>query len=448
MKNLLLKFWTNVVKLSLFGMLCLFATPSYAIDIKKVRSPGGIEAWLVQDNSIPVISMNFAFKTGGTAYDPIGKDGLARMIAVMLDEGAGSLKSQEFQTQIQDAATRLSFSASTDKFRGSFSTLKAHKDEAFQLLGLALNKPRFDGKPIDRIKGQIIASIQRSAQDPDMIGKRAWYKAVFPNHPYGRPGDGTVESIKTLVAKDLKGFMRRHVVRDSLVVAVAGDISPAELERRLDQVFGTLPVTGRAGTITEIAPVAAGKTIVIDRKIPQSTVMFGHSGLRRNHPDWYIASVMNRIFGGGGFSSRLMEEMREKRGLAYGVYSYLKPYDHAALYMGGVATVNSRVAESLKVIRAEWKRMAEKGVTAKELSAAKTYINGSFPLRLDSTSRIASLLLAVQVNNLGKDYLDKRPSLINAVTLGDIKRVAKKLLRPEALTVVIVGQPKGIKSTL
>ena len=441
------RFWTNVVKLPLLGLFYLFAMPSYAIDIQKVRSPGGIEAWLVQDKSVPVISMNFAFKTGGTAYDPVAKEGLARMIAAMLDEGAGDLKSQAFQTQLQGTAARLGFSASTDKFRGSFSTLKANQDEAFRLLGLALNKPRFDGKPIERIKGQIIASIQRSAQDPDMIGTRAWYKAVFPNHPYGRPGDGTVESIKALVAKDLREFMRRHVVRDSLIVAVAGDISSAELARRLDQIFGTLPAAGNAKKIAEIAPAAVGKVIVIDRKIPQSTVMFGHSGVKRNDPDWYIASVMNRILGGGGFSSRLMEEIREKRGLAYGVYSYLNPYDHAALYMGGVATANSRVAESLKVIRSEWKKMAEKGVTAKELAAAKTYINGSFPLRLDSTRRIASLLLAVQVNNLGEDYLDKRPSLINAVTQADIKRVAKKLLRPEALTVVIVGQPKGIKST-
>jgi zinc protease len=445
MKNLLPKFWANVVKLPLWGMLCLIAAPSYAIDIKEVRSPGGIKAWLVQDKSIPVISVNFAFKTGGTAYDPVGKEGLARMVSAMLDEGAGDLKSQDFQTQLQDTAARLSFSASTDKFRGSFRTLTANKDEAFRLFGLALNKPRFDGKPVDRIKGQIIVSIQRSAQDPDTIGTRAWYKAVFPNHPYGRPGDGTVESIKTLVAKDLNDFMLRHVVLDSLIVAVAGDISSAELARRLDQIFGTLPASGDTKKIAEIAPAAAGKTIVIDRKIPQSIVMFGHSGLKRNHPDWYIASVMNRIFGGGGFSSRLMEEIREKRGLAYGVYSYLNPYDHAALYMGSVATANSRVAESLKVVRAEWKKMAEKGVTAKELAAAKTYINGSFPLRLDSTRRIASLLLAVQANNLGKDYLDKRPSLINAVTLGDIKRVAKKLLRPEALTAVIVGQPKGIK---
>ncbi len=447
MQHLSPTMWRRYVSLSLLSVLCLTATPSQAIDIKEVRSSGGITAWLVQDKSVPVISMNFAFKTGGTAYDPKGKTGLARMVAAMLDEGAGKLKSQEFQTKLQDTAARLRFSASTDKFRGSFRTLKANQDEAFELLGLALSKPRFDEKPLARIRGQIVASIQRSAQDPDSIGMRAWYKAAFPNHPYGQPGDGTIKSVKTLVAKDLRDFMRRHVVRNSLLVAVAGDISPEELGHRLDQVFGALPSSGRAEKVPEIAPAAVGKTIVIDRKIPQSTVMFGHSGIKRDHPDWYIASVINRILGGGGFSSRLMEEVREKRGLAYGVYSYLNPYDHAALYMGGVATANSRVAESLKVIRNEWKKMAEKGVTAKELAAAKTYINGSFPLRQDSTRRIASLLLAVQVNNLGKDYLDKRASLINAVTLADIKRVARKLLRPEALTVVVVGQPKGIKPT-
>ena len=252
----------------------------------------------------------------------------------------------------------------------------------------------------------------------------AWYREAFPNHPYGNLGDGTVASIKTLKKKDLNEFMRRHVVRNTLSVAVAGDISPVELGQKLDQVFATLPLDGPGGQIMETSAMAAGKTLVIDRAIPQSVVIFGHSGIKRDHPDWYSASVMSRILGGGGFSSRLMEEIREKRGLAYGVYTYLNPYDHAATYMGSVATANARVAESLKVIRHEWRKMSEKGVT----------------------HRIASLLLAVQVNNLGKDYLTKRAGLINAVTLSDIKRVAREILRPGALSVVIVGQPKGIKS--
>ena len=446
MQNLSLKFGFYLLKLFFLGGLCLIVTPLQAISIKEVRSPGGIEAWLVQDKSIPVISLNFAFKTGGTAYDPKGKEGLARMVAAILDEGAGPLKSQEFQKQLQDVAARLRFSASTDKFRGSFRALKANKDEAFRLLGLAMRQPRFDQKAVARIRGQIISSLQQKAKDPDSIAMAAWYREAFPNHPYGNLGDGTVASIKTLKKKDLNEFMRRHVVRNTLSVAVAGDISPVELGQKLDQVFATLPLDGPGGQIMETSAMAAGRTLVIDRAIPQSLVIFGLSGIKRDHPDWYSASVMSRILGGGGFSSRLMEEIREKRGLAYGVYTYLNPYDHAATYMGSVATANARVAESLKVIRHEWRKMADKGVTAEELAAAKTYINGSFPLRLDSTHRIASLLLAVQVNNLGKDYLTKRAGLINAVTLSDIKRVAREILRPGALSVVIVGQPKGIKS--
>ena len=446
MQSLSLKFGFNRIQLSVLGLLCLIVTPSQAVSIQEIRSPGGIEAWLVQDKSVPVISLNFAFKTGGTAYDPQGKEGLARMVAAMLDEGAGTLNSQEFQKQIQGVAARLRFSASTDKFRGSFRTLKTNKDEAFRLLGLALKHPRFDQRAITRIREQIIANIQRKTKDPDSIAIAAWYKEAFPKHPYGNVGDGTISSINTLNKKDLKGFMLRHVVRNSIAIAVAGDISPIELGQKLDQVFATLPLNGTRAKIMETSVMAAGKTLVIDREIPQSVVIFGHSGIKRDHPDWYIASVMNRILGGGGFSSRLMKEIREKRGLAYGVYTYLNPYDYAATYMGSVATANARVAESLKVIRKEWKKLADKGVTAEELEAAKTYINGSFPLRLNSTRRIASLLLAVKVNNLGKDYLTERARLINAVTLPDITRVAKEILSPMALRVVIVGRPKDIQS--
>ena len=446
MQSLSLKSGVNFLTLLVFAVFYLIVTPLQAVSIKEVRSPGGIEAWLVQDKSVPVISLNFAFKTGGTAYDPQGKEGLARMVAAMLDEGAGPLNSQEFQKQIQGTAARLRFSASTDKFRGSFRTLKDRKDEAFRLLGLALTKPRFDQRAITRIRGQIIASIQRKAKDPDSIAIAAWYREAFPDHPYGNLGDGTVNSIKALNKNDLKEFMLRHVVRNSLFIAVAGDISSVELGQKLDQVFSKLPLNGSREKIMKISPMATGRTLVIERAIPQSIVIFGHSGIKRDHPDWYIASVMNRILGGGGFSSRLMKEIRVKRGLAYGVYTYLNPYDHAATYMGRVATANARVAESLKVIRREWKKFAVKGVTAEELEAAKTYINGSFPLRLDSTHRIASLLLAVQVNNLGKDYLTTRASLINAVTPSDIKRVARKILKPAALRVVIVGQPDGIKT--
>jgi zinc protease len=422
-------------------------SPSMAIEIQQVQSPGGIKAWLVQDSTVPVITFSFAFRGAGSARDPVGKPGLAQMVSGLLDEGAGDMDSLAFQARLEEISARLRFTASVERFRGTLRTLSANRDEAFRLLALAISKPRFDKKPVERIRAQIVTGLKRSLQNPDYIAARAWYKTAYPDHPYGRPSAGTIESITSIRADGLKSFVGRHFYQDALVVAVAGDITPGELAKRLDAVFGALPKSGAKTELAEIVPANAGKTIVVKRNVPQSVVMFGLAGVKRDASDWYAAYVMNRILGGGGFSSRLMEEVREKRGLAYSVYSYLNPFDFSALYMGGVATANARVAETMKVIRNEWRRMAELGVTKKELSGAKTYINGSFPLRLDSTRRIAGMLLSIQLNRLGIDYLNRRASYINAVTIDDVKRVAEKLLKVEAMTVVVVGQPKGIAAT-
>jgi len=426
--------------------LGLLAPWAAAMPIQRVVSPGGIEAWLVRDSTVPVIALSFAFR-GGAVTDPAGKAGRADMVSSLLDEGAGEIRSEEFLAAIEDIAARLRFSSSTEWFRGSLRTLSANRDKAFSLLALALTRPRFDEKPVERIRAQIIAGLRSSLQDPDTIAARAWYRQVFPDHPYGRPNDGTIESIQAIAVEDLRDFTGRYFARKGLVVGVAGDISAEELARRLDQVFGGLPEKGPGDAVPEVAPAADGKLIVIERNVPQSVVLFGHAGIKRNDPDWYAAYVMMRILGGGGFSSRLTEEVREKRGLAYSVYAYPNPYEHSALIVGGVATANSRVAESLKVIRDEWRRMAEHGVTPEELANAKTYLNGSFPLRLDSTGRIAGMLLAVQVNGFGIDYLSRRDGFIDKVTEADIKRVAGRLLKPESLTIVVVGRPVGLKAS-
>ena len=421
----------------------LAGSPAGAIEVKRVVSPGGVEAWLVEDHSIPVISLSASF-AAGAALDPPGKEGRASLLSSLLDEGAGELDSKAFQEKLADISARLRFSASRDRFDARLRTLSVNRDDAFDLLRLALTGPRFDAKPVARIKAQTIAGLRAQLQDPDTIAGRAWYRAVFPDHPYGRPVDGTVESIGAVGVADLRDFVSGHLVRAGLKIGVAGDISPDELARRLDAIFGALPATGRPAEISAARAANPGKQVVIERNVPQSVVVFGHAGIARNDPDWYAAYVMNRILGGGGFSSRLTEEVREKRGLAYGVYSYLNPLDHAPLMMGGVATANARVGESLKVIRAEWRRMQQDGVSAKELADAKTYINGSFPLRLDSSRRIAGLLVAMQVHNLGIDYVERRPALIDAVSRDDIARVARRLMKPDALTVVVVGKPNGL----
>ena len=436
--------FTVLVLIPLSFFLIYFIQPVHGINIQRVESPGGIVAWLVKDKTLPLITLRFAFKTGGTAYDPPQKEGLARMVAALLDEGAGNLNSQKFQLQLEELAARLQFFVSADNFRGLFQTLSKNKDKAFRLLSLAVRKPRLDPIDIERIRAQKIKLLNRKAKDPDTILVRTWYKTIFPMHPYGRQSDGYIVSIKSITPHDLRKFIAKHFLKNSLAVSVVGDITAKELAVTLDRVFGGLPVSAQHKYLPDISPSGAGKINVVQMKIPQSLVMFGVPGVKRKDPDWYASFVMNEILAGGGLSSRLMEEIREKKGLAYSVYSYLNTYDHSEHYIGQVSTKNSRVAETLNIIRNEWHRMANNGVSERELEVAKTYINGAFPLNLDSTKRISRIVLGVQLNNLGIEYLNVRKKLINRVTVSDVKRVAKKLLRPEALTITIVGEPKGI----
>lgn len=416
------------------------ALPAHAFNVQRVVSPGGVEAWLVEDHSNPIIAVNFAFR-GGATLDPAGKTGLAEMVSDLLDEGAGDLDSQAFQGKLEDLAISLSYSAGLDALYGHVKTVTVNRDTAFDLLRLSLTQPRFDTDAVDRIRGQVEAELARELADPNSIAQRAFAKTLYPDHPYGQPVDGDPETIKAITADDLKGWVGAHMGRDQLYVSVVGDISPTQLAPLLDSTFGGLPAHAQPIAVPEASPAATGKVDLIRRNIPQSVVVFGEQGLKRADPDWYAAYVMNYILGGGGFSSRLMTEVRVKRGLAYGVYTYLVPRDHSALIEGGVATRNDRVAESLQLIRDEWRRMAENGATAQELTNAKTYLNGSFPLQMDSTQSIASLLISIQMDKLGIDYLDRRAGLIDAVTVDDVKRVAKRLLDPQHLTAVVVGDP-------
>lgn len=432
-----------IVTVAAVGILSA-TTTLQAMDIRKVVSDKGIVAWFVPDKSVPLVAMSFAFRNAGSATDPDGKEGLAEMTSGLLDEGAGDLKSQAFQRAVEDIAAQIGFSAGRDTFTGQLRTLTAERDKAFDLLRLALNAPRFDDAPVKRIQSQMLASLRQQARNPRKISGRLWSETVFPGHPYSKPSKGTEKTVAALTADDLKSFIRGRFSRDRLVIGVVGDISEEELKQRLDSVFGDLPAMGRKFVIPETAPAGSGKTLIIRKQIPQSMMILGHAGIKRADPDWYAALLVTRIFGGGGLSSRLYEEIREKRGLAYSVYAYLSPMEHSALLAGGVATQNARAAESLSVIRAEWQKLADTGITAKELDIAKTYMNGSFPLRLGSSRGIAGMLVGIQISDLGMDYIEKRPSLINSITLAEANRVAKRLYKADDLTVVIVGDPEGI----
>lgn len=421
-------------------------SPAAAVTVERVTSPGGIEAWLVRDRSVPLLSIEFSFR-GGAALDPAGKEGLANLTTTLLDEGAGDLDSQAFQRKLNDLSIRLGFSANLETIAGRLKTLNRNRAEAIELLRLALTEPRFDADAVERMRRQQLTAFARRANDPNTIVSLTRWKAMFPDHPYGRPVQGTAETVAGFTVADMRRLLAERFARDQLIIGVVGDITPGELGPILDRAFGGLPAKGKPARLAETMPADPGQTYVVELDVPQSVVSFGHAGIKRNDPDWYAASVMNYVLGGGSFASRLYDEVREKRGLAYSVYSYLKPLNASAFYGGGVSTANERVGEAIEVIRAEWKRLRDGGVTAAELRDAKTYMTGSYALGFTSTNQIARTLVGVQYFGLGIDYIDRRNGFIEAVTAQDVARIAKRLLDPDALTVVVVGKPEGVTPT-
>jgi zinc protease len=421
------------------------ATEVSSMKIERVVSPGGIEAWLVESRANPLIAMRFAFR-GGSSQDPQGKEGLAYCISAMMDEGAGELDAIAFQEREQALAMRMDFDASRDVMLGNVTTLSANQDEVFDLVRLALTKPRFDRDAVERVRAQILAGLKFDENDPEVVASVAWDRLAFRDHPYGRPIKGTSTSIAAISPDDLRDYVARVFAHDKLVISVVGDIDAETLGKTLDHVFGGLPLHSTLARVADAKPPLGPVREIIEMDVPQSVAQFGHRGIARKDDDFISAYVLNYIIGGGGFSSRLMEEVREKRGLAYSVHSNLFPYQHGAVFVGHVATKNEAVGQSLDVIESELKRLAEQGPTAEELADAKSYLTGAYALRFESSSSIANQLLWIQIEDLGIDYVNRRNELVEAVTLEDIRRVARRLIEADRLITTIVGKPVTAKA--
>lgn len=418
--------------------------PAGAVDIQRVVSPGGIEAWLVSEPAVPLVSIQFAFD-GGAAQDPADKPGLANLLSSLLDEGAGEIRAAEFQERLETLAIEMSFDASRDAFYGELRTLTENLDEAADLLRLAINEPRFDEDAVTRMRAQVLASLRRELQDPDAVAGRQWSRLVFgEDHPYGRPVNGTLDSVARITADDLRAYRERVFARDTLKIAVVGDIGAERLAPLLDEMFGPLAAEARLDPVPEAALPGGDLTEIVEMEIPQTVIRFGGPGLKRDDADFMPAFVVNHILGGGAFSSRLYQEVREKRGLSYSVYSYLYPLEYSALFLGGAATRNDRAAESLDIIRAELARMAAEGPSEEELDKAKRYLKGSYPLRFDTSSKISRQLVEIQRDGLGIDYINIRNDLIDAVGIEDARRAARRLLDEGGLYVTLVGRPDGL----
>ncbi len=424
----------------IFAIITTLSGPAHAMKIQTIKSPGGIEAWLVEEHAVPMMAMRFAFE-GGSSQDPTGNEGLANFLSAMLDEGAGDLTSREFQERMEEISMRMRYEDSKDAFYGNFETLTANRDEAAKLLKLAINTPRFDTDAVERIRQQLQAALAYAARSPEKVALNEWYAVAFEGHPYARPSAGTEETVAKITGDDLEGYRKRIFAKDTLKVVAVGDINAEQLGALLDEVFGDLPATADLVAVSKTSPVSGGRQKVVEMNVPQSVAVFGLGAMERKDPDFIPTFVLNHILGGGGFASKLMEEVREKRGLAYSVYTYVYPYQHTSIFSGSVATRNEAIGESLDVIREEFKQMAENGPTQTELDNAKKYLIGSYPLRFDTNAKIASQLLGLRMDDFGPEYIDNRNDMMAAVTLDDVKRVAKRLLNTDDLIVTIVGKP-------
>jgi zinc protease len=423
-------------------MLALPMPAAQATNVERVRSPGGIEAWLVREASVPLVTMEFAF-LGGASQDSADKAGTANMVAQLLDEGAGDLDAKAFQQRLEERAIELSFNVSRDYFRGTLRTLTENSEQAFDLLRLALNAPRFDPNPVERVRTQVLSGLRRETTSPNSLSNRRWWETAFPGHPYGRHVSGTLEMVPNITGDDLKAYPRRVFAREHLKIAVVGNVDAATVAGLLDRVFGALPAKAELQPVAPAGLRGLGRREVITLDVPQTVVTFGGPGIARSDPDFIPAFVVNHILGGGSFSSRLYREIREQRGLAYSVHASLVWLRGAAMFMGGTATRADRTGETLDLIEKEIRRLADEGPTDDELAKAKAYLKGSYALNLDTSSKIASQLVQIQIDELGIDYISRRNALIDAVTLADARRVAKRLLGNGLLTTV-VGRPQGV----
>jgi zinc protease len=421
------------------------ANTASAMTIEKIVSPAGIEAWLVREKALPLVTLNYAFH-GGTTQDDAEKAGTANLAADLLDEGAGDLDGKAFHERVENHAIELGFQVGRDYIHGSLRALNEHRDEAFDLLRLALTSPRFDADAIDRLRGQTMATLQRDTTNPNDLASRRWWQTAFPDHPYGREVKGTLESVPRITAADMREYVRRVFARNELKVSIVGDVDAKTAGMLIDRAFGALPAKNDLKPIANATPSGLGRRIVINVDVPQAVVTFGGQGIARQDPEFMAAYIVNHILGGGSFSSRLYREVREKRGLAYGVSDSLVWFRRAAVMLGGTATRADRTADALAVIEQEVKRMAEEGPTPDELAAAKSFLKGSYALSLDTSGKIAAQLTQIQIDDLGIDYVQRRSALIDAVTIEDAKRVAKRLYGG-GLLVTIAGKPKGLTSS-
>jgi zinc protease len=417
--------------------------PHSAVNVDVVTSPRGLKFWLVRSYAVPLVSLEFAMR-GGAAQDPAEKAGLGALMAGLLDEGAGELDSQAFHRALDEKAVEMSFHCDRDHWSGRMRTLVKNLDRAAELLRLAVNAPRFDEEPFERVREHMNARLRHDANDPATLANRNWKAKSFPHHPYGQPADGTLETLARIEQGDLINAASQGIARDQLLIAVVGAIDEETAAALIDKAFADLPATGKLKHVPEAAFAGLGATDVIDLDVPQSTIRFGRPALKRDDPDFIPSIVAAHVLGGSGsMTSRLFREVREKRGLAYTVFGTFYSLEHGAYFYGGTTTKNERARESFDVASAEIRDVALNGLNEEELEKGKTYLIGSYPLRFDTSAKIASQLVHIQLERRAPEWLVERNREIAAVTMESVKRAAHRAFGDGSLHTTVVGRPEG-----
>jgi zinc protease len=427
------------------GLLLCSPVKAANPEIVEVTSAGGLKAWLVEDHKLPLVSMRFAFR-GGVEQDRADQQGLAVLSASLLTQGAGPYDAAAFQERLAARSISMDVSATRDWIVGQAKTLSRTKQEAFRLLALALTKPKFEPRPFDRLRNQQIAAVKMQLSNPSWQARYALYGHIFPDHPYQQRSLGTAQSLGRLTRDDVAQFLAPRLAKDNLVIAVVGDIDRQELAEVLDEVFGALPVRADLTPVHDVLPPQRSKTIEIDREGKQTEVHFAGPMLSRKDKDWYAAEIANYILGGGGFISRLMKAVRAEEGLTYGISTGLAAMEYASVLSGSFSSENAQTGKALSLVQEVWQEFYEKGVTQEEVMAAQDYLIGSLAISLTSTDAIAQTLLAMQMEDLGRDYLDKRESFLWAVGQEDVNRVIRKWFDPRRVSYSLVGRPYGVNA--
>ncbi len=438
----------NILRYIACTVIIFISADALAATVKEIKTPGGFTAWLVEEHAQPLISVNIAFRNSGTAYDPNDKDGRTAITAAMLLEGAGDMDSESFSRALESSATKLSFSADTDDFYANLTMLREYKEKSFSYLGMALTKARLDDGAFDRVKRQTLTTIKQQQEKPNYRLSRTWQTQIFGTHPYSKEELGTEETVANIKQSDLLYFTKNYLTRANIIISVVGDVTADELSTLLDKNLENLPADYKPDVkLEDVSTRKDAKQTVVEQDIPQTIVQFGFEGLKRDDKDYITGFVVNYLLGGGSLTSRLNDELREKRGLTYSASSMLIPLQHAAVFEGRFATRNEKVGEALSVLKQTLKEFADNPASEKQLADAKRFLTGSFVVGLDSNNSIVNFLTMMQLHHLGIDYMDKRNSLINMVTKKQVDEMAKRLIQLDKLQLVMVGNPQFEESS-